>query len=300
MPATIFHSSALTNAPKKVLISSADVNEESTGIVKAGIDYVCKGTDLSQVSREMILDAEPPEYPDIVFRDQIVQGRLFQQSRTVETQYGIGKIRAFYVGVLARGQNGNLENEIENFSISFPLSIQDVELLTRATNITTIAQQEGVFNAWAFNGLRNQNDLAQVSISGRITTQRTRFGAVVNTPGALQAINSPSVGQLIVQATAFVSVGRFASRVLRRVFGVAEGESLERALAATYTPAEWLTEFPDNWTITSEIDNEVLTPSVVVVNTVNRFVVTNERPPRFMDMPPTSSEFFSQDLLALQ
>lgn len=299
MPSTVLYSAALNNAPNKVLVSDADVSEESTGIIKAGITYVCKGADFSQVSRGMILDSEPPAYPEIVFRDQIVQNRLFQQSRTVETQYGIGKIRAYYVGVLARGQNGNIENETETFSIEFPVSINDIITFTGNSNIYNIAAQEGVAGAWEYNQAQGRSDLAVFSISGRVTVQRTRFGAVINTPGALQALTKPTIDQLIVQATTTVSIGSFASRVLRRVFGIANGIDLDRGLAEAYTPSDWLKAFPNNWTLTAEISNEVLTPSVIIVNTTNRFVVTNESPPALMTMPPTDSPFYSADLPSL-
>jgi hypothetical protein len=277
MPATTLYSAALTSAPNKVLVSQADINEESTGIIRAGITYVCKGTDLAEVSRRMILDSEPPAYPEIVFRDQIVLGKLFQQARTLETQYGIGKIRAFYVGVLNRGQDGTLQNDVETFSINFPITVEDVSRITGNYQFpNTIPAPLQLANNAAGN-----TALAGLFIEGRVTIRRVRFGAVINTPGALRELSNPPLSDMVLSARAQFVVALPTAAVLATAFGInqTDPQRIAEELRLLKTPVEWMEALPASHAISRESANEILTPSVVVINTTSR-VFTNDLPVR--------------------
>jgi len=231
----------------------------------------------------MILDSEPPAYPEIVFRDQIVLGKLFQQSRTVETQYGIGKIRGFYVGVLNRGQDGTLQNDVETFSVDFPMTVEDV---SRITGNFGFANTLGG-DLTLYNESRGFNALASVFISGRVTVRRVRFGAVINTAGALRELTNPPLSELILSATVSFSVALPVVAQVATAFGLNtnNAQTLNQQLAALKTPADWLAAFPLRFAISSEQNNEILTPSVVVINVTNRLQTFSE-PSLLYETPP--------------
>jgi hypothetical protein len=278
MPAQQLYSSELNAAPKKVLVESCDVNEESTGIVRVGINYVCKGADLEAVSQGMVLDTEPPLYAQAIFKSQLQRGRLYQMARTYELQYGVGRIRAFYVGVLKRGQEPQLASETETFSFSVPLTFEDIGRLTGNYNGRAFAfarYGSSFITFWETNEARGQNSLATFTISGRSNILRRRYGAIVSGGQLAQSIYNATLEQLIISVQANAQFANWTQNngnnvslepLVRDLLGI----SPESSVINARTPLQWMQSFPNAWSISGEFDNEFITPSVAVINGTNR------------------------------
>jgi hypothetical protein len=259
MPAIQLYSGSLTAAPNKVLVETSDVNEEATGIVRAGITYVCKGADAEAVSERMTLDTEPPVYPVTIFRNQMQRGRLYQYQRTIENRYGVAKIRGLYVGVLKRGQQPQLKTETETFSATFPLTFEDIGRLTGIFDAQNRFQL--AFPDLYTAGLRNgANAVAIVNLAGRSNILQRRFGAIVDDARAANSIAATTLDQLIVTLSANIIVAPVYEQWLLTIFGL----SAPQTLTNSRTPIEWLKAFPNRYSISSDITTDFITPSVAI------------------------------------
>jgi hypothetical protein len=281
MPATALYSSTLNNAPKKVLVSTSDANEESTGIVRVGVQYVAKSADAEAVSQSMVLDSEPPEYPNTVFRNQLERGRLYQYQRTLEQEYGVAKIRAFYVGVLKRGQEPQLRSDTETFSATFPLGFEDIGRATGVYNAENLFATTfpALYEAGRSNTRTNAaNAVAGVSVSGVSIRLQRRLGAIVSgnsRPGGFSA----TLEQLLVSATVSINVPGVFEQWLLNLFGVSTigtgptgglfttpvGPANQR-LENLFTPLKWMELFSNRLSITNSVSVDYITPTVGVLS----------------------------------
>jgi hypothetical protein len=281
----------LSNAPRKVLVESCDVNEEDSGLVRVGISYVCRGEDLATVSQTMMLDSEPPVYPQAVFRNQLQSLRLYQYQRTYELQYGLGRIRAFYAGVLNRNQQPQVRSDTETFSLTFPLTFDDIGRITgnyRGLEYAILKLGPEFRRFWFFNLPSDRTSLASFTISGRAIALRRRLAVVGTNSASLSAI---TLSQLLVSAQVDVFFGRWGTTanpggslegICKDLLGIYAGDSF----VGSRTPLEWLLAFPDRWSISAEFDNEFVTPSVSVLNGTSR-LLTFDGTVAFGNVPPS-------------
>lgn len=267
MPSSALYSSALNNAPNNVLVESCDVNEESTGIVRVGINYVCKGANLEAVSQNMILDSEPPVYPQAVFRDQLERGRLYQHQRTYELEYGIGRVRAYYVGVLRRGQDPQVQTDTASFSVTAPLYFREIARLTGISDVERRFQL--AFPQIAESGLGDGvNALASVYIQGRNNILRRKFGAIVS-PSAGRNLGNLLLEQLVLNATVVVYIPAIETGYIDWVLNLF-GLPPNSDLSTYFTPIEWINAFPGAIGIETSLETDFITPSVAVFNSNSR------------------------------
>jgi hypothetical protein len=259
MPAIQLYSAALTSAPNKVLVETSDVSEEATGIVRAGVTYVCKSSDAEAVSEKMVLDTEPPAYPVTVFRNQLQRGRLYQYQRTIEHRFGVSKIRGYYAGVLKRGQQPQLQTETETFSFVAPLDFPDIGRLTGIFDADIRFERE--FPAAAALGrTEGANAVASLSFSGRANIIRRRFGAIVDDARTANALAASTLEQLVISITVDIAIQPQFQAWLLNIFGVNSAQ----ALTTSRTPLDWMKGVPGSFAIANDISTEFITPSVAV------------------------------------
>lgn len=278
MPYTAHYSAALTNAPNKVLVETSDTTEDATGVVRVGVTYICKSSDAEAVSGKMILDSEPPAYPNTVFRDQLQRKRLFQYQRTIEQKYGIAKIRGYYAGVLNRGQQPQIQTDTQTFSASAALTAFEIARLTGVNTFENLVERHfGVFDGRQafvpYNGNLGNRAYAIFRFAGSTNILRRQTGALANStessilPPPLSAMIVNLSVSMVVASAQSASTGFNMGRLLLQTFGLpAVSQSPEKDILQSKTPLEWLSLFPSAYSITGRLQTEYITPSVLVVS----------------------------------
>lgn len=290
MPAIAIYSAALNNAPNKVLVETSDTTEDASGIVRVGVTYIAKSADAEAVSKTMVLDSEPPAYPNTVFRDQLQRRRLYQYQRTIEQQYGIAKIRGYYAGVLNRGQVPQIQSETETLSFSVELTLEDITRLTNNYNFDrtvefALGEGAGRQSFFSYNNERGARGFCTFTFSGRSTILRRSFGALVNSTNPPSTFTTVTADQLLLNLScnAFFQYDEIKTLV-KNVFGVSPSDDFARSR----TPIEWLRAFSRCWRIDGDFNTEYITPTVVVISGESRIRAEDSRE-TLVSIPPLAT-----------
>jgi len=122
MAATVIFNSALQSG--QLVITSSSVVTQATGLIEVVVQYVCRKSALASALEGFYIDAPPPIFPSgSISATALSLGKLFMVAFSSETQHGISRIEARYVGVSSKIVRPFKSFRYSDFSVDEPVYV---------------------------------------------------------------------------------------------------------------------------------------------------------------------------------
>jgi len=191
MAATVIFNSAMQSG--QLVIASSSVVTQATGLVEVVVEYVCRKSALASALEGFYIDAPPPIFPSSsISAGTLALGKLFMVSFSSETQHGISRIEARYVGVSSKTVRPFKSFRYSDFSVDEPVYVSLSGNFGQ--NLTSASAADS-----SSNDFLNIYPAMRVAFSGRLQS-------VTHTWAALADSAVPTVAQQPAQEEAFAEI----------------------------------------------------------------------------------------------